>query len=199
MKKREGSTAKKSAQNHAKEVHLYGTGDVHDEFVPGYDPEVDEVVQPQPQKAVSWEATEDVSQKTLGWYVLLLLCGLAVTALIALLTRDIASTATVFLAVIILLMYANRKPSKQTYLLQNGVIGIEQKQYDMHAFKAFSIDEHGRQPNIVLTPLKRFMPSLVLPLEAKSAEEVVKTLAMFLPLEEHKADLIDALVRKIRL
>ncbi len=150
-------------------------------------------------ETLTWSVSEHVAPKALTWYLSATVVGLIVSALVALATRDIASSATVLLALVVLLAYAARKPSEQAYELRADTIRVGKKEYNLHLFKSFSVDENNSQTSVVLLPLKRFMPPLVIPLEEKIAEQAVKVLTMFLPFEQHKTDLIDALVRKIRL
>lgn len=154
---------------------------------------------PTPQEPVRWEAAEFITPKTFGWYATAIVGGVLLVAVVALLTKDIASSVTVFVALIILLLYARRKPRTQTYTIEGDRIEIGTKKYELHTFKSFSVDVRSPQASAVLMPLKRFMPPLAIPLIQEKSEQVVAVLSAYLPFEQHKPDLVDTLVQKIRL
>ena len=180
--------AKRASETLPQELPYYETNEAYD-------------VPPQQTnfETIRWQTAESVAPKSVSWYAISAVLGAALVAMVALLTRDIASTVTVFIALVILLLYAARKPRTQAYRLDGSGIEIGSKTYDIHMFKSFSVDEHGSQVNIVLMPLKRFMPAVTLPLEEASSRQVVDVLATLLPFEEYKPDFIDTLTRKIRL
>lgn len=150
-------------------------------------------------KPVNWSASEDTSQKTPLWYLALVLVGLIATATVAFFTRDVVSSVTVFIAFLLLTIFTARKPSAQEYAVHDGQLAVGAKQYSLHGFKAFSIDEHQNHLQIILIPLKRFMPTLVVPLDYAVADDVVDALADMLPLQPYKPDFVDVLIRRLRL
>lgn len=148
---------------------------------------------------VHWKATEESSPRTFMWYVVLTIVELAVTALVALLTRDAISSATVLLAFILLAALMGRKPVGQRYSIKDGQLMVGRKLYALHRFKAFSVDEQSRHLQLILIPLQRFMPVLSVPISDAVIDKAIDILAETLPLQPYRPDLVDRLLRRLRL
>lgn len=148
---------------------------------------------------IKWEANDGGQSKSFTWYVSALLICVVAVALVNWLTKDLVSSATVFMAFLVMVIYGSRKPTTHNLQISHGVLSIDTKQYSLQNFKSFSIDERPGVEQVVLTPLKRFMPSLSLPLESKTAPDVINLLQGYLPIEDHKKDAIDDLISRFRL
>jgi len=152
-----------------------------------------------PPQDVSWTASEFIAhEKSAGWYALLVLGGLAATAVVYLLTKDKISTSVVLLAAIAFGFFAARKPRTQQYSLTGRGLQIGQKFYGFQDFKTFSVSEEGAIASIVFAPMKRFMPPLTIYVAPDIENSVVDFLSAYLPLEEHKADAVDSLLKRMR-
>ena len=148
---------------------------------------------------IHWTASEFIAhEKSAGWYGLLALAGLAAAALDYLITRDLFSTVVILFAAAMFGVFAARKPKTQEYSLSRQGIQIGVKSYDFQDFKTFSVAEEGAIASIVFMPLKRFMPPLTLYVAPDMEDRVVDYLSAFLPFEQHKADAVDNLLRRIR-
>jgi hypothetical protein len=148
---------------------------------------------------VSWTASEFIAhEKSGGWYALLVLGAAVVTALVYVLTKDKISTAVVLLAAIAFGIFAARKPRTQQYSLTGQGLQIGQKFYGFQDFKTFSVSEEGAIASIVFAPMKRFMPPLTIYVAPDIEERVVDFLSAYLPFEEHKADAVDSMLKRIR-
>jgi len=66
-------------------------------------------------------------------------------------------------------------------------------------FRNFAIDHTGHYLNLVFTPLKRFAPPLVISVPADHEDVVIDTLSLYLPMDEHKPDMVDSLTRRMKL
>ena len=155
--------------------------------------------QPYDENAVTWNAAEFVQhEKNATWYGAYTLGAIVLSALIFLFTRDVISTAVVFLAVAGLIFFASRQPHDQQYALEAGGLHIGTKTYYLEDFKAFSVAEDAHLTGITLLPLKRFMPPITVYVAPEQQDSVVGYLSDYLPSEVHKADAIDSLLRRIR-
>lgn len=157
--------------------------------------------QPQPSiEPIEWTASEYIAhEKSRSWYLALGVGGLIVLALVFFLTRgDILSSIVVIFAVSALGVYAQRKPTTQTYrITDDGVfIGGELQPYTK--FQSFSVVEEGVIDSIWLKPIGRFAPQVVMYFEPNDLDRIADTLALFLPHEERQLDAIDQLSRKVR-
>lgn len=154
----------------------------------------------QPHAAeLEWQASDAaLHQKPAGWLAMLIGGGLVVAILVYLLTRDALSAGAIALAALMLGVYSARKPQSLRYRLDAGGITIGQKHYTYGQFRSFSVVDEGAAGNVELMPLKRFMPMLTLNYTHDIEEDVVSFLADRLPMETHKRDAMDMLIRKLR-
>lgn len=148
---------------------------------------------------LNWTASEFIAhEKSTGWYGLLAVAAVVMAALAYLLTRDVVSTGVVVFAIAALGVFAGRKPRTQQYGLDGHGLQIGQKSYAFQDFKTFSVVEEGAIASIVFMPLKRFMPPLTIYVAPDVEDQVVDFLGAYLPFEQHKADAVDGLLKRIR-
>lgn len=147
---------------------------------------------------LTWSTSEFIDhEKSLGWFLALALGAVLVTAIVYLLTKDKISTVTVLLVAIIFGAFAARKPHEQHYRLNHNGILVGTMTYGFHSFKAFSTTEEGQNTTVVLQPMKRFMPALTVYVPHDQEDAVVGLLSNYLPVEQHKADALETLLRRI--
>ena len=147
----------------------------------------------------NWSAAEYVRHEKHGiWYGLYVLGTVLLAAVVYLTTKDILSTGIVFVAILGLVLFAARKPSAQTYTLDGDVLRVGNKAYYLHDFKAFSVIEEGQVAELILRPLKRFLPMVSVYVGPDQVDGLADYLADFLSFEPHKPDAVDSLLRRIR-
>ncbi|QQS69102.1 hypothetical protein IPP75_04230 [Candidatus Saccharibacteria bacterium] len=147
---------------------------------------------------ITWTTAENLNhQKTSKWYGAYSLGAILLAAVLFFITKDIISTVVVIGAVAGLLFISSREPKQQTYTLREDFVQVGNKPYGLHDFKAFSVDEESPVLGITLLPLKRFMPPVVLYVDEANEEAVVDYIANFLPIEPHKVDAMDSLLRRL--
>lgn len=150
-------------------------------------------------KPVSWTASEFVEhEKNFSWYVILAGFSMAAIAVIFLITRDWVTVVVIAMAAALFGVTAKRKPRTLSYELDQKGVKIGDKPYPYHGFKSFSVLEEGVFSSIQLMPLKRFMPPISLYYPPESEDQIISTLANYLPHEERSHDPIDKLMRKVR-
>ena len=148
---------------------------------------------------VRWEAEEYIQHdKNAGWYIGLVMIGLVLVALSVWL-RWWSFTALVVLAFISLLIYVLRPPRKIKYSLNSKGLTEGEKLYVFEDYRAFGILQDDTNFAIVLMPRKRFSPAVTIYFPKEKGEEIVDQFGARLPMEEVKLDLIDKLVRKLRI
>jgi hypothetical protein len=148
---------------------------------------------------IHWSASEFIAhEKNVTWYVILVLVTLVAGAIVYFLTHDKISTVIIVIAGVIFGIYGARKPRLIDYRINSSGITVQTKLFSYDAFKSFEIVEDSIIPNIVLMPLKRFMPSLSIYLDPTTQEEVVKILSDCLPQDFHQQDLIERFVQRVR-
>lgn len=150
-------------------------------------------------EGITWASAEYLQhEKDATWFGAYALGAILLGGLVFVITRDVVSTTVVVGAIGGLLFLGSRKPRQQAYRLQEEFVQIGQRAYSLHDFKAFSVDEQSPVLGVTLMPLKRLMPPVVLYVDEAHEEAVVDYIADFLPLEPHKVDAMDSLLRRLR-
>lgn len=149
-------------------------------------------------ETVSWTASEFVEhQKPQGWYALLGLGAVVISAVLYFILKDIITVVVVALATVMFGVVGARKPRSLTYAIGQTGIKIGEKSFPYEAFKSFSVIEEGAIDSIQLAPLKRFMPPISLYFPPDHEQEIVDTLAAYLPHEERNHDAVDRLMKRV--
>jgi hypothetical protein len=71
--------------------------------------------------------------------------------------------------------------------------------YHLTDFRAFGLIKDGDNHSIMLIPIKRFSPGVSVYFPEEAGEQIVDILGQRLPMEELKLDVVDIIVRKLRL
>lgn len=149
---------------------------------------------------VSWTASEFiVHEKSVGWYGGLMAVTLIIIVAVYLLTRDKVSAGVVLVCAFALAALAGRKPHQVQYIVDGSGITVGQNHFEYGLFKSFAIVPEGAFSSIVLMPLKRFAPLTTIYYAPEDEEKIINVLSNRLPLQEHKLDAVDSLMRRIRL
>ncbi len=148
---------------------------------------------------INWEAEEYiVREKTSWWYVGLIAVGLVLSG-VAILLQAWTFLAVIILSVVALIVYAMRPPGMLRYSLTNKGLSEGDKLYNYDDFKAFGIMREGNHFAIVLTPRKRFSPRVTVFFPEAQGEEIVDAFGARLPMEEVKLDMLDKLIKFLRI
>lgn len=149
--------------------------------------------------AISWDAQEYVVRdKNTGWYVGLIVAGLALSAL-AVWLQAWTFLAVIVLSVVALMVYAMRPPRMLHYSLSTKGLSEGDKLYSFEDFKAFGVLKEGVHFAIVLTPRKRFSPRVTVFFPEAQGEEIVDAFGARLPMEEVKLDFLDKITKFLRI
>jgi hypothetical protein len=94
-----------------------------------------------------------------------------------------------------------RRPARTIQYTLSGRQGlyIGEQLHHLSDFRAFGLIEDGDHHSIMLIPVKRFSPGVSVYFPEEAGEQIVDILGQRLPMETLKLDLIDILVRKLRL
>lgn len=170
--------------------------------------EQDATATAQPKKApevdeppVSWTAKEYVElSKGSGWYIIFALVVLGLIAVDIFLLKSITFSVLVVVMAISLIVYARRPPREIQYTL-SGKQGlyIGDVLHHLSEFRAFGLIQDGDHHSIMLIPVKRFAPGVSVYFPEEAGEQIVDILGQRLPMETLKLDVIDVIVRKLRL
>ena len=148
---------------------------------------------------VSWEGEEYViREKNAGWYVGLTVVTV-VLVIISILLRWWTFTAVVILAVVALVLYTVRPPRKIKYVLSGRGMKEGERMYLYADFRAFGVEMEEGHYAIVLIPRKRFSPRVRVYFPKEMGEAIVDAFGARLPMEEVRYDILDKMVRWLRI
>lgn len=148
---------------------------------------------------VNWEAREYIEhKKNAGWYaglggVVLLL------SILAIVLQQWSFLALVLVAALALLVYVRRKPRILHYSLSDKGLSEGNNLFTFDQFKSFGVLNEDNHYSIVLMPKKRFAVRVVVYFPKTEGEQIVDIFGARLPMEPVKLDLLDKLVRFLRI
>ena len=150
-------------------------------------------------KDIAWEAQEYVPHdKNAVWYVMLIIVGLGLSAL-GVWMKWWSFVALIAVSVIALIVYSVRPPRIVKYVLSGKGLKEGEKVHDFENFKSFGVIDDGGHFAIVLTPRKRFSPRVWVYFPEAQGEQIVDAFGARLTMEPVKLDLLDKLVRALRI
>jgi hypothetical protein len=153
----------------------------------------------QDDQSVSWTASEFVAHdKSAGWYIVLIMGALLLAVGVFFLTRDFVSVGVVIIAALLLAVYGSHKPRQLEYVVDRRGLGIGQKYHGYEEFRSFSVASEGAFSSLVFMPLKRFALPLTVYYDPADEDRILDILSVRLPLEEHRLDAVDSLMKRIR-
>ena len=150
---------------------------------------------------VTWTAQEYVHlDKSPLWFVIFIFVVLGFIAVDILLLKSYTFSVLVVVMAIAVVIYTRRPPRTLTYALsaQQGLY-VGERLYLFDEFKSFGLIRDNEHHSIMLIPRKRFSPGVSVYFPEASGEQIVDILGSRLPMEELKLDIIDIVVRKLRL
>lgn len=150
-------------------------------------------------QSLAWSASEYIEhQRGLGWYVVLALLTLAISAGLYFL-KDIFAAISVLVVGAILVLFVQRKPQQIPYELSERGVQIGEKLYNYNQFKSFSVIREGALSSVSFLPLKRFMPPISAYFDPKDEQKIIDIIGDHLPYEERGPDKMDVISRRLRL
>jgi hypothetical protein len=150
---------------------------------------------------ITWEAQEYIHiDKSPGWFVLFVLVVLALVAVDIFLLKSWTFSLLVVVMAVAIIIYIRRPPRVLTYALSPAQgLYVGERLYHIDEFRAFGLIRDGENYSIMMIPRKRFAPGVSVFFPQEAGERIVDILGQQLPMEELKLDLVDVVVRKLRL
>jgi len=153
-----------------------------------------------PIEPVHWQAKEYIHhEKNVPWYVAF---GLVVVALVAaaiFLMDSLSFAILVPVMAAALLVYINRPPRILDYSLGKQGLHVNDHLYAFSEFKGFGIIRDGQEYSVMLIPVKRFRPGVVVYFPEEAGEAIVDSLGARLPMLTLHLDIVDKVIRKLRI
>jgi hypothetical protein len=173
-----------------------------DEFVD--DEEYEEDDQPEAPvdltQPVNWQATEYIHQEKDGkWFILF---GIVVAILLAIAIFFMGSwtfAALLVVIAVVIVVLAKRPPRIMSYSLSEKGLHIGDTLHAFSDFRAFGIIHDGQEYSVMLIPTRRFLPGITVYFPEEQGEKIVDALGSRLPMQDLRLDIVDQIVRKLRL
>jgi len=150
---------------------------------------------------ITWTAQEYVHSERNGWwFVLFVLVVLSLVAVSIFLLQSWSFSALIVVMAVALVIYIRRAPRTLTYAISpmQGLY-VGERLYHFDEFRAFGLIQDGPHYSIMLIPRKRFSSGVSVFFPDEAGERIVDILGKRLPMENLKLDVVDAIVRKLRL
>lgn len=155
--------------------------------------------QPKINTSIEWTASEYIKHaRGTGWYIVLILATVVLTAVVYFLTKDIFAAVITVVVGIVVGVFSLNKPKEITYRLSADGFTAGDKQYSFSEFKSFAIIREGDLYSLNLMSIKKFMPVISAYFAAKDEERIVNMLGQYLAYEERGLDQIERLTRRLR-
>ncbi|MFZ2545016.1 MAG: hypothetical protein WAW80_03490 [Candidatus Saccharimonadales bacterium] len=149
---------------------------------------------------VSWVAHEYIHQeKGVMWFVIF---GIIIASLlgVSIFLMKAWTFAAVLVAIaVVVVIYSRRPPRELTYALTDEGLIIDDSLHDFVNFKSFGVIRDGEEYSVMLIPTQRFQPGVTVYFPEEYGEDIVDMLGSKLPMKDLKLDLVDRLVRILRL
>lgn len=150
---------------------------------------------------VSWTASEYIHlDRNAAWYVIFAIVVLGLIASDIFLLKSWTFSLLVIVMAIAIIVYIQRPPKDVRYTLsaQQGLY-VGEKLYNLADYKAFGLIRDGEHHSIMLIPFKRFSSGISVYFPEEAGEKIVDILGAVLPMENLKLDVVDIIVRRLRL
>lgn len=149
---------------------------------------------------INWEAREFIEHKKNGWWYFGLVVIVLGLCTLAFFLQQWTFLALVIVAAIALLTYTMRPPRMLHYSLSDKGISEGNNLFTFDQFKAFGVlREDEYHYCIILTPKKRFGARMRVYFPETEGEQIVDMFGLRLPMEPVKLDMLDRLVRFLRI
>lgn len=162
--------------------------------------------QPQPVDSpenppITWTAQEYIHlDRNSLWYVIFTLVVLGFVAASIFLLQSWTFAALVIVMAVSLIIYMRRPPRTLTYALSpTQGLYIGERLYHFDDYKSFGLIQDAGEHSVMLIPRKRFSPGVSVYFPEEAGERIVDILGQRLPMENLKLDVVDIIVRKLRL
>ena len=148
----------------------------------------------------SWQAPEGTQvHRGTGWYIAFGVVLVILMALAIVVFKSLTFAVLLLVMAIAVIMLSTKPPRIINYSVSPKGIYIEDKLHDYSEFRAFSIFHDTELPSVILLPVKRFSPGLTLYFGVDQGERVIDMLGARLPVVESKPDMLEKLIRLMRL
>lgn len=150
---------------------------------------------------VYWDAKEYIYRdKNMIWFLAFAIVMFGFVMLDVFLIKSYTFSFLVVVMAISIIVFSQRPPREINYILSGRQgLYVGEKLYSFDEFRSFGLLDEDGYNSIVLIPVKRFAPSVSVYFPQEVGEEIVDILGTRLPMEKIKFDMVDIIVRKLRI
>ncbi len=165
---------------------------------PATNPQVSDT-EPIDETLVRWQATEYIHrEKNPVWYIIFAIVVVGLTGL-ALFMKEYTFAVLVPVMAVALYVYTRRPPHIIDYTLSRQGLHASDHLYPFAEFKGFGVIHDDDEYSVMLIPTKRFKPGVSVYFPEESGEAIVDMLGARLPMQELHLDMVDRVIRKLRI
>jgi len=149
---------------------------------------------------VTWEASEYIHhERDTLWFISFGVVAAVLLVISVVLVQNYFFTALIIIMSIALIVYVRRPPRVLRYTLSAQGLHIGQHFYPFDGFRAFGVVEDSALYSVRFLPIARFGQALTVYFAENDGERIVDILGAYLPMEDLRLDLIDLILRRLRL
>jgi hypothetical protein len=168
---------------------------------PAVDPQDDKNSPSQPEtEPVHWQAHEYIHhEKGPGWFIGFAIVVIVLIAVAIFFIQSITFAILIPVMAAALIVYSHRPPRVIDYTLSRQGLHINDRLYSFAEFKSFGVIHDGQEYSVMLVPTKRFRVGVSVYFPEEAGEAIVDMLGSRLPMQELHLDVIDRVIRKLRI
>ena len=152
------------------------------------------------EQPVYWQATEYIQREKNGlWFVAFVFITLGLMAVATFLIQSWTFAILIPVMATALLTYTHRPPRLINYTLSRKGLHVNDHLYSFAEFKAFGVIRDAGEYSIMLVPIKRFRPGVSVYFPEEVGEALVDMLGARLPMRDLHLDVVDKIIRKLRI
>lgn len=149
---------------------------------------------------ISWEAHEYIHQeKGAMWFTLFGIVVIVLGVVSIFLMKSWSFAVLLAVIAVVVIVYSRRPPRELTYTLSEDGLTIDSALNKFDTFKSFGVIRDGQEHSVMLIPTQRFQPGVSVYFPEELGEEIVDILGSQLPMKDLHLDVIDHVVRLLRL
>jgi hypothetical protein len=149
---------------------------------------------------VHWQAKEYIHhEKNTLWFIIFGVVVIGLMAAAIFLMDSISFAILIPVMAAALLVYIHRPPRILDYTLGSQGLHINDHLYPFSDFKGFGVIRDGEEYSVMLIPTKRFRPGVVVYFPEDAGEAIVDMLGSRLPMLKLDLDVVDKIIRKLRI
>ena len=152
------------------------------------------------EEPVHWQAHEYIHhEKDAVWFVIFAVVVVGLMAFSIFVIQSITFTILIPVMAVALVVYSQRPPRLLDYTLSSKGLHINDRLYSFNEFKGFGVIRDDKEYSVMLIPIKRFRPGVSVYFPEEAGEAIVDILGTRLPMQKLNLDVVDKVIRKLRI